>query len=171
MTPAADSPFRRRSVWSWAFYDWANSAFATVVLAGFFPLLFQDYWGADVTAIEANLRLGWANGAGSLVIVLLAPVLGAVADRMGWKKRLLLAFAALGVVTTAALAWVPQGGWLAAAALYACATVGFMGANVFYDALLVSVAPASRWHAVSGLGFARGLRLELHSILAPITPR
>lgn len=171
----AGGVFPQRPIWAWALYDWANSAFATVVLAGFFPLLFQDYWSAGLPATEANLRLGWANAAGSLVIVLLAPVLGAVADRMGWKKRLLALFAACGILATAALGSVPQGQWLAAAALYAFATVGFMGANVFYDALLMSVAPASRWHAVSGLGFGLGYLggglLYLGCVLAALNPQ
>ncbi len=55
----------RKKIWSWAFYDWANSAFATVVLAGFFPLLFQDFWSSDATPEQANLRLGWVNAAAS----------------------------------------------------------------------------------------------------------
>jgi len=153
MTRAAPD---RRTVWSWALYDWANSAFATVVMAGFFPLLFQDYWSAEVGAAQANLRLGWANAAGSLVIVLVGPLLGAVADRAGRKKAFLAAFAALGMVMTALLARVPGGEWLPAAVLFVCATVGFMGANVFYDALLTDIAPPERWHAVSGLGFGLG---------------
>ncbi|WP_323845394.1 MFS transporter [Microbulbifer magnicolonia] len=146
----------RRAVWSWAFYDWANSAFATVVLAGFFPLLFQDYWNAGVAAETANLRLGWANAAASLVIALGAPLLGAFADAAAARKRLLLLFALPGMLATALLAGVPGGAWLAAALLFVCATVGFLGANLLYDALLTSVAPPERWHAVSGLGFGLG---------------
>ncbi|WP_237062598.1 MFS transporter [Microbulbifer zhoushanensis] len=146
----------RRRVWSWAFYDWANSAFATVVLAGFFPLLFQDYWNASVTAEAANLRLGWTNAAASLVIAVTAPFLGAVADRAGAHKRLLFLFALCGMLATALLGSVPGGEWLAASLLFVCATVGFLGSNLLYDSLLVYVAPPSRWHTVSGLGFGLG---------------
>lgn len=153
---AADGAFRRRSVWGWACYDWANSAFATVVLAGFFPLLFQDYWSGGVDATTANLRLGWTNAAASLVIVIVAPLLGAIADSAGARKRLLLVFTVAGVLATMLLAGVAAGDWSAAALLFACASVGFLGANVFYDALLTAVAPASRWHAVSGLGYGMG---------------
>lgn len=152
----SDGATGRRAVWSWAFYDWANSAFATVVLAGFFPLLFQDLWSTDADAAAANLRLGWFNSAASLVIVLIAPMVGAIGDRAGARKRFLLAFAALGVLATGLLAGVPGGDWLAAGTLFVCATIGFMGANIFYDALLMSVAPRERWHAVSGLGFGLG---------------
>jgi UMF1 family MFS transporter len=164
----------RRALWSWAFYDWANSAFATVVLAGFFPLLFQDFWSSDVGAAEANLRLGWANSAGSLLIVVTAPVLGAVADRGGFRKRFLILFALLGIAGTGLLTGVPGGEWLPAAVLFVCATVGFMAANVFYDALLVSVAPRERWHAVSGLGFGMGYLggglLYLGCVVAALQP-
>lgn len=146
----------RRTVWSWALYDWANSAFATVVLVGFFPLLFRNYWSAGLDDATANLRLGWANSLTSVVIILIAPLLGAVADKAGRRKAFLGAFAALGVVATALLAHVPAGDWLPAAGLFVAATVGFMGANVFYDALLTSVAPAARWHRVSAFGFALG---------------
>jgi UMF1 family MFS transporter len=170
----AGSP-QRRTVYAWALYDWANSAFATVVLAGFFPLLFQDYWSADVDAATANLRLGWANAASSLAIVLLAPLLGAVADRSGRRKRFLAAFALLGVLGTALLAEVPGGSWLAAAVLFVAAGVGFMGANIFYDALLMTVAPPSRWDAVSGLGYGLGYLggglLYLGCVLAALMPQ
>ena len=145
-----------RPVWGWAFYDWANSAFATVVLAGFFPLLFQDYWSRSVSGAESNLRLGWINGAAGLVIALLAPVLGAVADRAGARKRFLVVFMVAGTAATAVLGFVPGGAWLAAATLFVCGMIGFAGANVFYDALLLAVAPPERWHIVSGLGFAMG---------------
>ncbi|SEA44841.1 MFS transporter [Microbulbifer marinus] len=147
---------RRRAIWSWAFYDWANSAFATVVLAGFFPLLFLDFWNAGESAETANLRLGWANAAASLFIALAAPLIGALADRAGARKRLLLLFAVTGMFATALLAGVPGGAWLPAASLFVCATIGFLGANLLYDALLTSVAPPARWHAVSGLGFGLG---------------
>lgn len=146
----------RRTVWSWAFYDWANSAFATVVLAGFFPLLFQDFWNAGIPAEVSNLRLGWANAAASLILVLSAPLLGALADAAGAHKRILFLFAVPGMAATAALTLVPEGAWLTASLLFVCASLGFLGANLLYDALLVQIAPPARWHSVSGLGFGLG---------------
>ncbi|MCS4505937.1 MFS transporter [Arhodomonas aquaeolei] len=164
----------RRAVTAWALYDWANSAFATVVIAGFFPLLFQDYWSTDVGPAASNLRLGGASAVASLMLIAVAPLLGAMADRLGARKRLLFTFAVPGMLATAALAWVPGGAWMSAAALYVCASVGFMGANVFYDALLVNVAPPSRWDAVSGLGYGLGYLggglLYLGCVLAALNP-
>lgn len=146
----------RRRVFAWAFYDWANSAYATVVLAGFFPLFFKQYWAAGLETTESTFWLGAANSTSSLLIVLLAPLLGAAADRADARKRYLFRFALLGIVATATLWFVGEGDWGAAAALFALATVGFMGANVFYDALLVKVAPGAERDRVSALGYALG---------------
>lgn len=146
----------RRRIIAWAFYDWANSAYATVVLAGFFPLFFKQYWASGLEATESTFWLGTANSASSLLIVLLAPLLGAAADRADARKRYLLRFALLGIIATATLWFVGAGQWGAAAALFALATVGFMGANVFYDALLIRVAEPGERDRVSALGYALG---------------
>ena len=137
-----------RPVWSWALYDWASSAFATTVMAGFFPVFFKTYWsrGADVSV--STLRLGVAVSAASLTVAVLAPVLGAIADGSAARRAFLLWFAGIGIIATAGLFFVPGGAWLAAAAVYVVAIVGFSGANTFYDSLLVTVAPPGR--TVSG---------------------
>ncbi len=149
-------PLPSRRVLAWALYDWGNSAFATVVIAGFFPLFFRDYWNAGEPSETITLRLGVASALASLTIVLLAPLLGAIADAAGARKRFLVVFAFIGIVATAVLPWLEQGMWAVAAGLYVLATIGFMGANVFYDALLVLVAPRSQLDRVSALGFALG---------------
>ena len=145
-----------KTIIAWALYDWANSAFATTVMAGFFPLFFKQYWSAGVASTESTFHLGIGNATASLMIVLVAPLLGAIADRGGLRRRFLLLFAATGMVATAALYGVEQGEWFAAVVLFVTATIGFMGANVFYDALLVSVASESEWDFVSALGYALG---------------
>jgi len=145
-----------RQVISWALYDWANSAFATTVLAGFFPLFFKKYWSAGSDVTVSTFQLGVANAAGSLVVALLAPVLGAIADRSGARKRYLLLFAGMGIVMTGSLALVAKGQWPIAVAIYLFAVVGFSGGNVFYDALLLDAAPRGRIDRVSAFGFALG---------------
>jgi UMF1 family MFS transporter len=137
-------------------YDWANSAFATTVLAGLFPVFFKTYWCQGADAATSTLRLGIANATASVIIVLLAPVLGAIADAGGLGKRLLALFAALGIVATGSLWFVAQGQWVGAFVLFVVAGVGFMGGNVFYDALLVNVAAPRRRDFVSALGFSLG---------------
>ena len=146
----------RRTLYAWAFYDWANSAFATTVMAGFFPLFFKQYWNSGVADTLSTFRLGMANSAASLVVVLLAPLLGAIADHMDKRKGFLLLFAALGIVMTGALHFVAAGDWQLAAICYALAVLGFSGGNLFYDALLTFVARPAQFDRVSALGFALG---------------
>ncbi len=146
----------RRSVISWALYDWANSAFAVTVMAGFFPLFFKQYWAAELDSTVSTFYLGSANSIASLCVVVLAPVLGAIADRGGAKKKFLLFFAFLGVVMTLALPMVAQGAWQMALILYAVAILGFSGSVVFYDALLMDVTEERHIDYVSALGYGLG---------------
>ena len=146
----------RKAVISWALYDCANSVFALSVVSAFFPLLFRQYWNGGGDGAISTLRLGVANSAASVAVALLAPVLGAAADRGSAKLRYLAAFAALAVVMTALLALVPLGGWRMALALFVVASIGFAAANIFYDALIVDVAQGEHLHYVSALGFGLG---------------
>jgi len=147
---------KNQQVMAWALYDWANSAFATTVMAGFFPIFFKKYWGANLSAADSTFYLGLGNSTASVLILLLAPILGAIADRCLIRKRLLLIFAVLGCVMTALLYVVAQGAWAAALTLYTVAIFGFMAANVFYDALLVTVCQPQQREMVSSLGYALG---------------
>ena len=146
----------RKAVWGWVMYDWANSAFATTVMAGFFPIFFKQYWshGADVNASTA--QLGFGNSIASLMVALMAPILGAIADKGSTKKKFLIIFAYLGVLMTAALFLVQKGQWVWAIFIYAMGIIGFSGANIFYDSLLPSVADEKKIDYVSGLGFSMG---------------
>ena len=145
-----------RSQLDWALYDWANSAFATTVMAGFFPLFFKQYWSAGTEVTTSTFWLGLGNSLASLLIVLLAPLLGALADTAGSHRRNLGAFALLGVVATAGLSLVGEGGWPIAITVYVVAILGFSGANVFYDSMLPGLAGPGERHRVSALGYALG---------------
>ncbi|BBO68317.1 putative MFS-type transporter YxiO [Desulfosarcina alkanivorans] len=147
---------RKKAVWGWAMYDWANSAFATTVMSGFFPVFFKQYWSAGVDVNLSTARLGLGNAAAGLLVALAAPILGAVADRGSARKRFLALFAYLGVLTTAGLYFVGQGNWAFALVVYAMGVIGFSGANVFYDALLPEVAGEKDVDVVSGFGFSMG---------------
>ncbi len=147
---------QRRSINAWAMYDWANSAFATTVMAGFFPLFFKEYWANPNNPTESTFYLGMANSIASIIIAILAPFLGAVADRGSAKKKFLFTFALLGIVATGGLWFVSQGYWQLAVMLYVAATVGFSGGNIFYDSLLPSVASGKKVDYASSLGFALG---------------
>jgi len=151
-----NSPLLRKPIVAWAVIDWANSSFATTVMAGFFPLYFKQYWNAGVPATESTFRLGLANGLASLVVALIAPLVGAVADKGGARVRLLGLFTVLGAAMTAALYWVEKGDWVTAALLYLLASLGFWGGNQFYDSLLTDVAEEKDYDLVSGYGYALG---------------
>ncbi len=151
-----ESPERRRQAFAWALYDWGNSAFATTVMAGFFPLFFKKYWSAGADVVHSTWYLGLANSLASLVVAVIAPVLGAYADESHGKKKWLVGFAALGCIATFALALVGQGGWPSASIYYVLASLGFSGSLVFYDALLVSVATPAESDRISSLGYGLG---------------
>ena len=147
---------QNKKVWAWSVYDWANSAFSTTVMAGFFPIFFEKYWSNPDDVIQSTYQLGWANSLASIVVAALAPFLGAIADRGSAKKKFLIFFCYMGVVMTGGLYMVGQGQWQMAVMVYIAASVGFMGANIFYDSLLPSVAPKEKMNYVSSLGFAIG---------------
>jgi UMF1 family MFS transporter len=146
----------KKAVFSWALYDWANSAFATTVIAGFFPVFFKQYWslGSDTTVSTA--RLGMANSIAGTIVAIAAPLLGSIADRGSSKKKFLAFFAYLGVVMTFSMYMVSKGDWPFAVVLYVCASVGFSGGNIFYDSLITGVASETEYDVVSSLGFSLG---------------
>ena len=145
-----------KKIWAWALYDWANSVFATVVIAGFFPIVFKQYWSEGLASNESTFWLGAANSFSSLAIVLLAPILGAIADYGGLRKRLLLMFMIIGVLATLFLYPLEQGMWYQGLILYVIAILGFMAANIFYDAMIIDVGRGYHLDKVSGLGFGMG---------------
>ena len=146
----------KKKIWGWAMYDWANSAFATTIMAGFFPVFFKKYWSYGVDFNTSTAQLGFANSIACLVVALMAPILGAIADRGSAKKKFLVFFAYLGASMTACLYLVERGEWTWAIVVYVMGVVGFMGANVFYDSLLPHVASERDVDYVSGLGFSMG---------------
>ena len=137
-------------------YDWANSAYVTTVMAGFFPVFFKQYWsyGADVNVSTA--QLGFGNSIASLIVALMAPLLGAIADKGSAKKKFMLLFAYLGVLMSIGLFMVQKGQWALAIFVYTMGIIGFSGANVFYDSLLPSVADEDKIDFVSSFGFSLG---------------
>lgn len=146
----------QKKILAWAMYDWANSAFATTVMVVFFPLFFKQHLTVGQDAAVSTFWLGMINGASSLVLAALAPWLGALADKSAAHLRLLALFTAVGVVPTALLAFVAPEDWISAAILFAVASLGFWGTIIFYDSMLVHVAPPERIDSVSGFGYALG---------------
>jgi UMF1 family MFS transporter len=160
---------------AWALYDWANSAFATTVVAAVFPIYYQSVIGAGLPGNLASVYFGYTTAAGLALVAVASPVLGAIADRYRAKKRFLAGFVVLGVLATAGLFFAGEGDVLFASGLFVLANVGFVGANVFYDSLLGHIEGAdpdrlsSAGYAVGYLGGGVLLVVNLAWILSPST--
>ena len=145
-----------KSAWSWAVYDWANSAFATTVMAGFFPIFFKSYWASDLSDAESTFAIGSVNSLVGLLIAFSAPILGAFADAGDSKRKFLFSFIFLGIIATGYLFFIPESSWKLAVIFYGIGVIGFSGGNIFYDSLLVTVSKEKERNRVSALGFSLG---------------
>jgi UMF1 family MFS transporter len=137
-------------------YDWANSAFMTTIIAAVFPVYYSQVAAADLEGNVATFRFSIATTIALALVAVVAPVLGALADRAAMKKRLLFAFQSIGVLATAAMFLIQRGEWLAALVLFALGNVGISGAFTFYDSLLPHVATPHELDRVSTAGYALG---------------
>ncbi len=171
-----DEATYKRRVWAWTMYDWANSAFATTILAAVLPVYYSQVAGATLPN-PAIATAYWARGLSlSLFIVaLLSPILGTISDVMRGKKRFLAFFAGLGILGTGLLVLVQTGDWLLASILFIVGRVGFTAANVFYDALLPHVARPDDQDRVSTRGYAMGylgggLLLAVNVVMIQLLP-
>jgi UMF1 family MFS transporter len=152
-----DDAARRRAIRGWVMYDWANSAFATTIMAAVLPTFYSAVAAKGVlTPVQASSAWGYTNTIGMLLIALTAPVLGAIADYSGSKKRFLAAFAIPGMVAASLLVFVTTGNWLLASLLYIVGEIGFSGSIVFYDSLLPHITRSDEIDAVSTRGYALG---------------
>ena len=125
-------------------------------MAGFFPVFFKEYWSNTDSVTLSTWYLGLANSIASIIVAVLAPFLGAIADRGTAKKKFLITFAFLGILGTGALWMVKQGDWQLAILLYVIGSIGYAGGNIFYDSLLPGVASKKKIDYASSLGFSIG---------------
>lgn len=140
---------------SWMLYDWANSAFATIVAAVILPIFFKEIArSGGVSDVNATAYWGYATSCGTLLCAVLAPFLGALGDFQGMKKRLFTAFMLLGVAATAMLALANS--WKLLATLYILGTLGFNASCVYYDSFLPDVTTEERMDQVSAMGYGLG---------------
>ena len=165
-----------RNTLAWAFYDWANSAFALSVLAVLFPLVLGNYWSVGDGGATVTVRLGWITFAASAIVCITAPIFGTIADAGGYRKKFLFYLALIGAVMTASLGLVGQGNWPLALGVYLVASIGYYNSTVFYDSLLIDVTEPQHYSFVSTLGFSLGylggallLALHLWMVKSPAT--
>jgi len=146
----------KRILRSWKMYDWANSAFATTIMAAVLPEFYSSVAGFNLDKTTATSYWGYSNTIAMLIIAITAPILGAIGDHFGAKKRFLGGFAGIGIVATALLFGVGKGMWFYASLVYVFGRVGFGCANIFYDSLLPHVARPDEIDRVSAEGYAYG---------------
>ena len=151
-----DNKQHRKAINAWTMYDWANSAFATTIMAAVLPVYYSSVASKGLPANEATANWAFTTSIALVLVALLSPILGAMADFSGSKKRFHTFFVFLGVTGTALLYLVRSGDWLMASIFYIFGSIGFSGANVFYDSLLPHVAHPDEIDRVSSKGYAMG---------------
>lgn len=143
--------------WSWIFYDWANSGYGILVTTAVLPVYFKAVaQSSGVSAANSTAYWGYANSIGTLVVSLLAPLLGTLADYPHMKRRWLNCFTWLGIVLTFCLALVPTSEWLLLLIVYIFASIGYSGGNLFYDSFLTDMADNYQMDMVSSTGYSMG---------------
>ena len=163
-----ESAIQRRSRWSWYFYDFGNSAYASVILLAVYSVYFKD---AVVGNNAEGTRLwGISVGIAAVAVAVISPVLGAIADFTRFKKKFLFVFTTLSVVFTALLFFVGKGDVLTGMLFFILAEIGYRGAQVFYDALLGDVSTPENIGSVSGKGWAVGMVGGVVALLVVLAP-
>ncbi|WP_322506806.1 MFS transporter [Anaerolinea sp.] len=151
-----DEKQHKRAIRAWTMYDWANSAFATTIMAAVLPVYYASVAAANLPGNLATVYWAYTTSISLLIAAILSPILGAVADFSGAKKRFLTIFMLLGVTATALLYFVRTGDWLMASIFFILGDLGFAGSLVFYDSLLPHVAGPDEIDQVSSRGYAIG---------------
>ena len=146
----------RKIINAWCMYDWANSAFATTIMAALLPPYFSGVAAIGLAPNQATSIWGYSVSIAMLLAAVLAPILGAISDHTGSKKRYMQVFLGVAIVATGLLYFVAEGDWLFAVVFYVIASIGNAGANVFYDSLLPHVANPDEIDQVSARGYAFG---------------
>jgi MFS transporter, UMF1 family len=146
----------RREVRAWVMYDWANSAFQTTIIAAVFPIYFHSVVAADLGSTLSTSRFAWATTIAIVIVALVAPLLGAIADYAALKKRMLASFLLVGALSTIAMFWIGPGDWRFALTLFVIGNVGVAGSIVFYESLLPHLVGEKDLDRVSSAGYAIG---------------
>ena len=146
----------RRELRAWAMYDWANSAFQTTIIAAVFPIYFHSVVAVGLGEKLSTSRFAWATTIAIVIVALVAPLLGAIADYAAVKKRMLAVFLLFGALSTIAMFWIRPGDWLFALTLFVIGNVGVAGSIVFYESLLPHLVSEQELDRVSSAGYAIG---------------
>lgn len=152
----SEAKLHKRAIAAWTMYDWGNSAFATTIMAAVLPVYYSTVAAAHLAPNLATAYWGYTSSIAALIAAIISPILGAVADFRGSKKRFLTIFMLIGVTATALLYLIQTGDWLLASIFFIFGNIGFAGSLVYYDALLPHVANPDEMDQVSSRGYAMG---------------
>ena len=144
-----------KKYYSWVLYDWANSAYATIVLAGFFPIIYAEYFASSLSDSERTLYLGVSNSVASIILIFIAPIFGLLSDKFSNKKIFLSIFAILSILSTSLLSIISQDSYVIASIFFSISLLGFMMSNVFYDSMLLNFN-SQKYDSISSVGYALG---------------
>ncbi|MHC1739968.1 MAG: MFS transporter [Anaerolineaceae bacterium] len=175
MSQIEDEKQHKRAIRAWTMYDWGNSAFATTIMAAVLPVYYSSVAAGNLAPNIATAYWGFTSSISALIAAIISPILGAVADFRGSKKRFLTIFMLLGVTGTALLYFIKSGDWLLASIFFVFGNIGFAGSLVYYDALLPHVARPDEIDKVSSRGYAMGyigggLLLAINLVMIMVLP-
>lgn len=174
--PQEDEKQHERAIRAWTMYDWGNSAFATTIMAAVLPVYYSSVAAGNLPPNIATAYWGFTSSISALIAALISPILGAIADFRGSKKKFLTIFMLLGVTGTALLYFIQSGDWLLASIFFVFGNIGFAGSLVYYDALLPHVARSEEMDQVSSRGYAMGyigggLLLAINLVMIMVIPK
>ena len=141
---------------AWIAYDAGNSAFATTIVAAFFPIFYKEFWSAGVDNLVAASYYSWTLTISNLALLFSAPIIGSITDLSRTTKRLFASFTLISIVFVALLFILELGAWFQALIFFGIANYCFSAGNILYDKMLVQIAPQSQLTRISSLGFAYG---------------
>ena len=145
-----------REIKAWISYDLGNSAFATTVLAAFFPIFYNQYWSSNIDSTLSAQYLSWTLVISNLTLLFTAPLIGAITDISKSTKKLFVSMVMISIIGTGLLYTLEAGLWLYALIFFGIANYFFSASNVIYDKILVQIASPSLFSKISGYGYAWG---------------
>ena len=145
-----------KTVKSWIAYDAGNSAFATTVVAAFFPIFYLQYWASSMTELEASVYYSWALVISNVSILLSGPVIGAITDLNQSTKKSLTVLTLTSVFFVGLLYFLQAGSWMLALTFFVIANYCFCVAQIPYDKILTKISTPNNFSIISNQGYAWG---------------